>query len=169
MIGLAYCNRKGRIFFDPDREPLADGGVVRSVSEDELIASPPGTMPMVLPGRHPALVGGTTDGEYALAVALPAGYTRLLLPAYIKEGGAPALPLFGYTFACVVDDELHVAATRTDEAEDWQPRSFAPGELEEIIGRKISGDPTNRVLSQLAICARDYGCFTAQNVFLERG
>ena len=122
MIGLACCDATGRIFFDPDREPLADGGVVRRVAEDELIAAPSGTMPMVLPGRRPALVSGPTGAEYALAVALPAGYTRLLLPAYIKEGGAPALPLFGYTFACVVDDELHVAAARTDEAADWQPR-----------------------------------------------
>ncbi|MBV9148777.1 MAG: radical SAM protein [Candidatus Eremiobacteraeota bacterium] len=169
MIGLAYCDAKGRIFFDPGREPLADGGVVRRVGEDELIAAPPGTMPMVLPDRRPALLDGTPGAQYALAAALPAGYTRLLLPAYTKEDGAPALPLFGYTFACVVDDELHVAAARTDEAEDWQPRSFASGELEELIARKVSRDPTNRVLSQLAICARDYGCFTAQNVFLERG
>jgi molybdenum cofactor biosynthesis enzyme MoaA len=27
----------------------------------------------------------------------------------------------------------------------------------------------NRVLAQVALCSRDYGCFTAQNVFLERG
>ncbi|MBV8726244.1 MAG: radical SAM protein, partial [Candidatus Eremiobacteraeota bacterium] len=168
MIGLAYCDAKGCIYYDPRREPLADGGVVRPASNDELIPAPPGTMPMVLPGRHPALAAGAAP-EFALAVALPAGYTRLLLPSYIKEDGAPALPLFGYTFACVVEDGLQVAATRTDEAEEWRPRSFAPGELEELIRRKTASDPANRILSQLALCARDYGCFTAQNVFLEQG
>jgi len=33
----------------------------------------------------------------------------------------------------------------------------------------LSVDRSNRVLAQLKICALDYGCFTAQNVFLQRG
>jgi pyruvate-formate lyase-activating enzyme len=93
----------------------------------------------------------------------------LLLPAYRRRDGAPPLPLFGYTFACVVDDELHVAAMRTDESEDWTPRYFAEGELEAMLARRRAEDPKNRTLAQLALCSADYGCFTAQNVFLERG
>ncbi|MBV8153751.1 MAG: radical SAM protein [Candidatus Eremiobacteraeota bacterium] len=109
------------------------------------------------------------DSRYPLAVALPAGYTRLLLPAYEEQPGAPVLPLFGYTFACVVDDALYVAAMKTDESEDWQPRYFAEGELETMLERRLARDPDNRVLRQVALCSREYGCFTAQNVFLERG
>lgn len=169
MIGLAYCDKAGRIFFDEEREPLGDGGIVRAVHRDELIPAPPGTVPMVLPGRRPLLREGAAKRRYALAVMLPAGYTRLLLPAYEREAGAPALPLFGYTFACVVNDDLHVAAMRTDESEDWQPRQFADGELERMLDDRMAGDPLNRVLKQVALCSRDYGCFTAQNVFLERG
>jgi pyruvate-formate lyase-activating enzyme len=169
MIGLAYCDKAGRIFFDEEREPLADGGIVRAVHRDELIPAPPGTVPMVLPGRRPLLRDGAAKRRYALAVMLPAGYTRLLLPAYEPEADAPALPLFGYTFACVLDDELHVAAMRTDEGEDWQPRQFAEGELERILDDRMAADPLNRVLKQVALCSHEYGCFTAQNVFLERG
>ncbi len=169
MIGLAYCDAQGRIFFDEDREPLADGGVVRSVRRDELIPAPPGTVAMILPGRRPLLTSGRANKRYALAVMLPAGYTRLLLPAYERDDDAPALPLFGYTFACVVDDELYVAAMQTDESEDWQPRTFAQGELEAMIFQRLSNEPQNRVLAQVGICSREYGCFTAQNVFLERG
>ncbi|HET9096956.1 MAG TPA: radical SAM protein [Candidatus Baltobacteraceae bacterium] len=169
MIGLAYCDKAGRIYFDQESEPLADGGIVRCVERDELIAAPPGTVPMILPGRRPLLREGTAKRRYALAAMLPAGYTRLLLPAYERDADAPALPLFGYTFACVVDDELHVAAMRTDESEDWQPRRFGPGELETLLRRRIEIDPRNRVLQQVALCSREYGCFTAQNVFLERG
>jgi len=169
MIGLAYCDRKGRIFFDEAYEPLADDGTIRKAQADELIEAPAGTVPMLLPGRRPRLLSRATRRRYALAVALPAGYTRLLLPSYVKEAQAPALPLFGYTFACVRDDRLHVAAMRTDEGEDWEPRFFAHGELERIIAHRLARDPRNRVLRQLALCARDYGCFTAQNVFLERG
>ncbi len=169
MIGLTYCDKAGRIYFDETREPLADGGIVRAVHRDELIPAPPGTMPMVLPGRHPVLQDGVARRRYALAVMLPAGYTRLLLPAYERDAEAPTLPLFGYTFACVVDDELYVAAMRTDESEDWQPRQFATGELERIIDERIQSDRVNRVLHQVGLCSREYGCFTAQNVFLERG
>ena len=169
MIGLAYCDRAGRIYYDETRTPLADGGIVREAHPDELIPAPAGTVPMILPGRRALTTRGTTRGRYALAVMLPAGYTRLLVPAYEREDGAPALPLFGYTFACVRDDQLHVAAMKTDESEDWQPRTFAAGELEAILDARLRGDPGNQVLAQVALCSREYGCFTAQNVFLERG
>ncbi len=169
MIGLAYCDAAGRIYFDETREPLADGGVIRRARREELIPAPPGTVPTLLPGRRPRLTSGFAKRRFALSAMLPAGYTRLLLPAYERDSGAPALPLFGYTFACVVDDELHVAAMRTDESEDWQPRAFGEGELEAIVAARLQTDRLNRVLAQVALCSRDYGCFTAQNVFLERG
>jgi pyruvate-formate lyase-activating enzyme len=168
-IGLAYCDAKGRIYFDEESTPLADGGVVREPSLDELISAPPGVVPMILPGRRPLTSMGPASRRFALATILPAGYTRLLVPAYAKERGAPALPLFGYTFAAVVNDELYVAAMKTDESEDWRPRAFGEGELEAILDRRVETDPSNRVLRQVALCSRDYGCFTAQNVFLERG
>jgi pyruvate-formate lyase-activating enzyme len=122
---------------------------------------------MVLPGRHP--LPQSRSDRYALAVILPAGYTRLLLPAYAEDSGAPVLPLYGYTFACAAGDRLLVAAMKTDESENWQPRFFAKGELEALLKRRTAADPANRVLRQLALCSREYGCFTAQNVFLRRG
>ncbi|HTZ55234.1 MAG TPA: radical SAM protein [Candidatus Acidoferrum sp.] len=169
MIGLAYCDRAGRIYYDPAYTPLADGGVIRDAHLDELIPAPPGTVQMILPGRRALTRRGPLRGKYALAVILPAGYTRLLVPAYEREADAPTLPLFGYTYACVVNDELYVAAMKTDESEDWQPRVFAEGELEAILGVRLREDPGNQVLAQVALCSREYGCFTAQNVFLERG
>ncbi len=168
--GLAYADARGRIYFDESVSPLADGGDVRKPRTEELVPAPPGALPAMLPGRAPLLArGGGASKRVALGVLLPAGYTRLLLPAYREQPGAPTLPLFGYTFACVVDDALHVAAMRTDASDDWTPRTFAAGELEAIVARRRERDPSNGVLAQLAICAERYGCFTAQNVFLERG
>ena len=169
VAGLAYCDAKGRIYYDESYAALADGGIVREPTLDELIPAPQGTVEMILPGRRALTTEGALNRKYALAAILPAGYTRLLVPAYEKERNAPTLPLFGYTFACVIDDELYVAAMKTDESEDWQPRYFGEGELEEILDRRIASDPENRVLAQVALCSREYGCFTAQNVFLERG
>lgn len=168
-VGLAYCDAEGRVYFDERAEPLADGGIVRAPSVDELIPAPPGTVAMLLPRRVPRTRAESAAARFSLGVALPAGYTRLLVPAYETLPHAPALPLFGYTFACVVDDRLHVAAVRTDESENWEPRSFVPGELEELLGRRLERDRGNRVLAQVARCSSEYGCFTAQNVFLERG
>jgi pyruvate-formate lyase-activating enzyme len=172
--GLAYADAAGHVYFDESSAALADGGLVRAPSPEELIPAPPGTVNALLPGRMPLVVG--KDGaaraatrRTALAVFLPAGYTRLLLPAYREREGAPVLPLFGYTFACAVDDQLYVAAMRTDSSEDWRPRYFAEGELERAIAARRAEDPANRVLAQVALCAREYGCFTAQNVFLQRG
>jgi pyruvate-formate lyase-activating enzyme len=169
---LAYTDRRGRIYYDERSAPLADGGEVRLPRADELIPAPPGTVSTMLPGRAPLVaggVGGALGRRTGLAALLPAGYTRLLLPAYRERADAPPLPLFGYTFACAIDDELHVAAIRTDESDDWTPRYFTAGELELILASRRARDPENRVLAQLEVCARDYGCFTAQNVFLERG
>jgi pyruvate-formate lyase-activating enzyme len=142
---------------------------VREAALDELIPAPDGIVRMVLPRRAPLTTIGPIAARNALAVALPAGYTRLLLPAYAAARDAPPLPLFGYTFACVVGDRLFVGAMRTDESEDWEPRRFRAGELDELIDRRLAREPRNAVLHQVALCSRDYGCFTAQNVFLERG
>ena len=168
--GLAYADAHANVYFDARRAPLADAGNVRLPRPDELISAPPGTVPTLLPGRVPLLASGRAgDRPIALAALLPAGYTRLLLPAYATTPDAPALPLFGYTFACVVDDALHVAAMQTDASDDWTPRTFAENELETLVARRRARDPQNGVLAQLAVCAERYGCFTAQNVFLERG
>ncbi|MGH7727196.1 MAG: radical SAM protein [Vulcanimicrobiaceae bacterium] len=167
--GLAYADARGQIRFDERAEPLADGGFVRPAEPDELIEAPPGTVPALLPGRAPRIRGATPARRTALSVLLPAGYTRLLLPAYRARGDAPTLPLFGYTFACAREDRLFVAAMRTDASDDWAPRRFAPGELEGLIAARRAALPRNRILAQLAICASEYACFTAQNVFLARG
>jgi pyruvate-formate lyase-activating enzyme len=166
---LASCDARGRISFDPSIAPLADGGIVREARSDELIPAPAGTLEMLLPRRAPLTTIGPLADRNALAVALPAGYTRLLVPAYAAQRNAPPLPLFGYTFACAVGDRLHVAAMKTDESDDWKPRRFKPGELERLIERRLHEEPENAVLRQVALCSRDYACFTAQNVFLERG
>ncbi|MFY9664683.1 MAG: radical SAM protein [Candidatus Cybelea sp.] len=168
-VGLASCDEGGAISYDALLVPFADGGIVREASLDELIPAPDAALEMLLPKRRPLTTIGPIAGRTAMAVALPSGYTRLLLPAYAAERGAPALPLFGYTFACVVDDRLHVAAMRTDEADEWEPRSFDQGELEARIERRLARRPRNRVLKQVALCSLEYGCFTAQNVFLECG
>ncbi|HEX4013022.1 MAG TPA: radical SAM protein [Candidatus Cybelea sp.] len=167
--GLVSCDAKGKITFDYEFAPFADGGIVRAPDAAELIPEPPSSQRFFLPRRSPLTTIGPIAGRNTFAVALPAGYTRLLVPAFAAQRGAPALPLFGYTFACALDDRTYVAAMKTDESDDWRPRSFKRGELEGLIEQRLSAQPGNGVLAQVALCSRDYACFTAQNVFLERG
>lgn len=168
MSTLVSCDNGGAIEYDEQLVPLADGGIVRTALAEELIPAPSGIAQMMLPKRSPLTTIGPIAERTAFAVALPAGYTRLLLPAYASRRSAPPLPLFGYTFACAVDDRLYVAAMKTDEGEDWQPRTFS-AELERRIENRVNAEPDNGVLRQVALCSRAYGCFTAQNVFIERG
>ena len=72
MIGLAYCDKAGRIYFDEQTEPLADGGIIRAVDRAELIPAPAGTVEMILPGRRPLTRDGVAKRRYAMAVILPA-------------------------------------------------------------------------------------------------
>ena len=169
--GLAYTDRRGRIFFDAASHPLADGGDVRAPHRDELLPAPQGTVRNDVAKAAAAArrADAVARRRTALGALLPAGYTRLLVPGYVADEGAPTLPLFGYTFACVVDDQLMVAAAKTDEREDWAPRAFGPGELEELVAARIARNPSSRVLAQLAVCAQEYACFTAQNTFLAIG
>jgi diaminopimelate epimerase len=137
------------------REPLADGGIVRACASDELIPAPPGTVTTMLPGRAPLLAGRrVADAAHALARCCRRATRGCCCRPIGRRPDAPALPLFGYTFACVVDDELHVAAMRTDESEDWTPRAFAAGELEALLARASDRSAQPHARASRAVLAR---------------
>lgn len=64
--------------------------------------------------------------QEALAVAaqLPSGYTRTLLPAYVRSDGKPYLPFFGYTAVAFREGKPWVAALQSDSNPHWQPRHY---------------------------------------------
>ncbi|MCL1906185.1 MAG: radical SAM protein, partial [Clostridiales bacterium] len=103
---------------------------------------------------------------YALAALLPQGFTRLLLPA-AAPANAP-LPLLGYTAVGVENGKLMVAAHPTDEHEHWHPKHYNTPQLPRLIEGRLREHPQNSILQQLAYCAKEYGCFTAQNIFYRR-
>lgn len=128
---------------------------------------------MHLPGRH--AVGRDASGarvvldQEAVAAVLPPGYLRTWLPAYEEESGAPVLPLYGYAAVAAVDGVPHVAALRTDRWEAWNPARYHDREVERGIQGAARALPDNRLVPHLAVCAIDYRCLTAKNLFLRRG
>lgn len=157
----------------------ANGRTLWEFQPDLAHPLPNGTDLLLMPGRAPlALDPGTGEAvaiegargpAFALAAALPVGYTRLLTPAAEDDGRGPDLPLFGYTAVAERGGRLFVAATRTDDPGPWAPGSFTPEALAASIAERTREFPGNRVLAQLSRCAREYHCRTAQNLFQRRG
>jgi hypothetical protein len=106
--------------------------------------------------------------ELAVGALLPTGYARLFLPGYTKAPGAPDLPLFGYAALAALGGALYVAAVPIDAPGTWDPAAYSTVDLPERVQTRLAAAPDDLLLAQLAKCALDYGCYTAQNIFYER-
>ena len=128
-ITAVYADEKGNILDAPGLTGMGRTGRenVRLTPED-LIPLPESADLMLLPDH--LAVGMSGEGEVlpirgmAVAAILPAGYTRLYLPAYERQEGAARLPLYGYTAVVVYRDELYCAAVYTDENDKWDPAHY---------------------------------------------
>ncbi|HHW12009.1 MAG TPA: radical SAM protein [Firmicutes bacterium] len=175
-IKLVYATAHGELEYDSELGALgANGEEYWELRAEDLIPLPAGATLFYLPGRAPLGLAddGTVEfinekGIQAVAAILPQGYTRLFLPAYQRKENAPGLPLFGYTAVAFKEGRLWVAARRTDEPGKWDPCFYNTPELPGLIQAKLDAYPENRILKQLARCAREYQCFTAQNIFYGR-
>ncbi len=179
MLVAVYADENDQIFEDERFWALARmGDSIVEIDDREFIPLPVGSSLMVLPQRLPIglsrLTGNfstITDRGQAVAALLPQGYTRTLLPAAVALSGSSVLPLFGYTAVAwhVEEQRFYVAAVLTDtDKHKWQPHNYNTTNLAGLITAAISRYPDNRILSQLAHCAEEYGCFTAQNIFYQR-
>lgn len=149
------------------------GTTHRKPNELELVPLPEEAQLQFLPGRR--AVGFDKRGNQvaldglAVAARLPIGYTRTMMPAFVKdEGKVEHLPFFGYTAVFARGDQLLCAAVRTEAKAEWTPDQYHTEDLETRIGDLQSKYPENLILKQLEICAKEYGCYNAQNIFYHR-
>lgn len=171
---LVYSNAAGALREHPTLGPLGGTfGETRPLGR--LIPLPEGATLCMLPGCAP--LGRDAAGhhvslrpgkDYAVGALLPTGVARLFLPAYAKEPEAPYLPLFGYTAVAARNGRLYAAAMPIDGAETWRPADFNTPDLSTRVAAFRAEHSDNRLYTQLALCAEEYGCFTAQNVFYRR-
>jgi hypothetical protein len=128
----------------------------------------------LLPGRR-ALgldpTGGRLSATEDLAVAaFPApGHTLTAHPAYVKDAGAPVLPLFAYGAVGFASGRLYVCARKVDD----DPRQIFRGVDAEVLRRKAldlqEWYPRNRLIRHLTgTCALTYNCPAARNLCLGR-
>lgn len=174
-LTAVHSNRDGDVFVGEEYTAATfDGAGERVLTETDTIPLPPGASLMAMASRRAEAFDRRerlrTLGKerWALAALLPTGYTRTAYPAYADDLALPDLPLFGYTAVGTLDGELRVAAVETDVVPEWDPRAFNTPELRARVTDALARRPSNRMLRQLARCAREYSCFTAQNVFYRR-
>lgn len=173
-----FARTDGSVLDLPYLRAGVDNGAIRRGDARDFIPMPQGSLLLTLPGRSVVAFEGkhrkiveASNGQPvdAVAAALPLGYTRTLLPAYAQRPGAPPLPLYGYAAVAWDGDRFCVGAARTDELETWSPEAHAPEPVRAGIAARLREFPTSSLIRQLARCATEYGCFTAQNVFLRAG
>ncbi len=172
-ITPVYADEEGNILDAPGLSAMGRTGRENVLlTPGDLIPLPESADLMLMPGHR--AVGQMPDGEIlpiagaAVAAILPAGYTRLFLPAFEREAEAQRLPLYGYTALAVYHDELYCAALYTDENEKWDPVNYNTRELKNLVKRTKKDLPGNRIVEQVAGCSLKWHCCTAQNLFYRR-
>jgi hypothetical protein len=159
----------------PGVRPAARSGArLVPLTAADVIPLPAAATVAHLPGRRAVAMrrdgSEMVPGDDAVPVAavLPVGHLRTLLPASQPQPGAPRLPLFGYTAVAEHRGELVVAALRTDSLRWWEPARFRRPDLGDAVDAARRALPGNRIVEQLAVCALEHNCYTAQNTFYRR-
>jgi pyruvate-formate lyase-activating enzyme len=171
VFSAVHSDRSGRLVVAADyAAAMSDGSSVGPLAR--AIRLPPGTDVVPLPGRagigldrsgRPREIGA---GRFGVGAIVPIGYLRMALPAYEDDLAAP--PLTPRAYAAVGADangELVVAAVALDADAAAADGRGAP-DLAARITATQRDHPSNRVLRQLARCAKDYRCRAAANTFL---
>lgn len=172
-ITALYADGDGEIYDVPGLAGMGRIGRVNvPLRPEDLIPLPESADLMFLPDRQ--AVGLSKGGDVlpiagrAVSAILPAGYTRLFLPAYETEEDAHRLPLYGYTAVVLYRNELYAAAVYTDENSKWDPVHYNTPELSRLVKRTKKDLPHNRIVEQVARCSLKWHCCTAQNLFYRR-
>lgn len=180
MMKLLFADERGQVYEHPELLAAVRGGI----PFDAPAPLPPHATLAALPGRRPVgldprtgkleelsevLIGRRLLKPLAVAAVLPPGWTRTELPAYRKLAIAPLLPQWAYTAAAWDESQgRHVAwALHTDKRGHWDPAAHSTPDLPALVEERLARDG-NPLLRQLAKCALEYRCFTAQNTFYER-
>jgi pyruvate-formate lyase-activating enzyme len=108
-------------------------------------------------------------GRLAVAAVLPPGHLRTQLPAYADATDKPDLTPRAYT-AVAADDggDLVVAAVLIDRDPTRDGDAYPKAEIAAKVNDALRSRPADRLVRQLARCAREYGCRAAANAFYGR-
>lgn len=186
MPRLLFADDRGTVYDHPALLAAVRSGDDLLRPTERPLPLPEGARLCLLPGRRPVGIDPTTGAlevlqevkvgrrrivPHAVGATLPPGYTRTLLPAAARPALAPlsdtpVLPQWAYTAAALGADGPVVFALHTDRRSHWDPRRHSTADLPARVEALVAtGNPIYR---QLARCALEWRCFTAQNTFYGR-
>jgi pyruvate-formate lyase-activating enzyme len=179
---MLFAKANGEWFDFPFLEMTGKSGDFLTLpAKNELIPLPEGASLTMMPGSPPYGFDKEegsfllleynpyrkkNEPVYAMAALLPQGFSRSLLPG--ASFSAEEIPLLGYTAVGMEKGRLMAAAIQTDEHKRWHPRHYNTANLAALIEERRREFSGNSIIKQLAYCALNYGCFTAQNIFYRR-
>jgi pyruvate-formate lyase-activating enzyme len=184
---LLFADDAGTVYDHPTLLAAVRTGDDVLAPSERPIAAPEGATLCLLPGRRPVGIDPAT-GElaelrevklgrrrlvpHAVGATLPPGFTRTFLPAAARPplapvSEAPILPQWAYTAAALGEDGPVVWALRTDRRAHWSVATHSTADLPGLVERALAESP-NPIYRQLARCALEWRCFTAQNTFYAR-
>ena len=167
-----HADRAGRIIVSDHAAAAFDGAAVVPFSD-------PVPLPAGATVLHIEREAETLDragrarrvgaGRLAVAAVLPLGHLRTLLPAYSDAPDKADLTPRAYA-AVAADDagELVVAAMLMDRDPTRDVDAYPKAEISAKVNEALRSRPADRLVRQLARCAREYGCRAAANAFYGR-
>jgi pyruvate-formate lyase-activating enzyme len=173
VFSAVHSDRSGRIVLAADYgAAMFDGAASRTLAGT--IPLPAGTEVIALPERdalglersgRPRPLGG---GRWSVGAILPIGHLRLGLPAYTDDSRHPALRPRAYAaVGADANGELVVAAAVVEPSAVTADGRSAP-DLAARMSAALRDRPSNRLVRQLARCAKEYRCRAATNAFVRR-
>lgn len=170
MYRAVHADRGGRILV-ADHPALAFDGV-RAVPFTNAIPLPPDAQVIAIEREalasersgRPRRLGA---GRLTAAAVLRPGFLRTLFPAFIDEPGKP--DLLPRPYAAVAADENGALWTAAIEVERDPLPAASKAEVAARVAEGLRAHPGDRLVRQLARCAREYACRGAADAFSGRG
>jgi pyruvate-formate lyase-activating enzyme len=172
MYRAVHADRGGRILVSEFPALAFDGG--RHVPFADAVPLPPDAV--VVPIEREALASERSGkprrlgaGRLAAAALLPPGYLRAQLPAYVDATDRPDIAPRAY--AAVAADEngaLVVSGLQLDRDATHDASSYIRAEVAARVADGLRAHPGDKLVRQLARCAKEYGCHAAANAFFGR-
>lgn len=173
---LLYSDGKGNIFEDTSLYATGRSGwEALPVSHDEWILLPAGGNLYELPGRKGIGIDVRTgemrlcEKGWAVAAFIPPAYTGLYMAAYETLPDAPTLPLFCYTAAGWLNEQLYVPAYRIEQDIRQEAAGYNDEKITAGAEHLLKAYPHNRLVNHLVRnCCLTYTCPAARNLALGR-
>jgi pyruvate-formate lyase-activating enzyme len=172
MYRAVHADRAGRIIVSDHAAAAFDGAA--TVPFSDAVPLPAGATVLHLERDAETLDRSSRarrvgPGRLAVAAVLPRGHLRTQLPAYADAPDRPDLTPRAYA-AVAADDAgaLAVAAIVIDRDPTHAAESYSKAEIAVKVNGALRSRPADRLVRQLARCAREYGCRAAANAFYGR-